>query len=164
MKYRASVLTISDKGYAGQREDLSGPELERLLIEAGFTVVNREILPDERERVATALKELCDSKSVDLVLTTGGTGLSPRDITPEATRDVIERNVPGIPEAMRAESLKITDMAMLSSGIAGIRGRTLIINMPGSPKAARECFDIIRTVLNHAMETMTGRGGDCGVS
>ena len=162
MAYEAAILTVSDKGAAGQREDLSGPELERLLTEAGFSVLIRVVVPDERDEIAGALVDLCDNQKVDLVLTTGGTGFSPRDVTPEATRDVIEREVPGMPEAMRQESLKITNRAMLTRGVAGIRGRTLIVNMPGSLKAARECFAVIAPALDHAMEVLTGRGGDCG--
>ena len=162
MKYTAAILTASDKGAAGQRDDLSGPELERLLTEAGFSVRQRAVLPDEQNLISTALKDYCDNMQVDLILTTGGTGLSPRDYTPEATKDVIEREVPGIPEAMRAESLKITKNAMLSRATAGIRGSTLIINMPGSLKAARECFEVIRPALPHAMEILTGRDADCG--
>ena len=162
MEYKAAILTASDKGAIGQREDLSGPELEKLLTEMGLAVVSSIIVPDEREQIADALIDLCDNKNVDLILTTGGTGFSPRDITPEATRDVIHREVPGIPEAMRQESLKITNRAMLSRAIAGIRNQTLIINMPGSVKAARECFEVIRPALPHAMEILTGRGGNCG--
>jgi molybdenum cofactor synthesis domain-containing protein len=159
MQYKAAVVTVSDKGFAGQREDLSGAELERLLTDAGFAVAHKSILPDERPRISAALAELCEA--VDLILTTGGTGFAPRDVTPEATRDIIHRDVPGIPEAMRLESAKITNRAMLSRAIAGIRGQTLIINMPGSPKAARECFAVIRPMLEHAMETLTGIGGEC---
>ena len=162
MQYKAAVLTASDKGSAGQREDLSGPELARLLEEEGFSVLFRIVLPDERGLIAAGLIDLCDNKGVDLILTTGGTGFSPRDITPEATRDVIHRDVPGIPEAMRQESLKITSRAMLTRAAAGIRNRTLIINMPGSLKASRECFDVIRPALAHAMEILTGSGGECG--
>jgi molybdenum cofactor synthesis domain-containing protein len=162
MKYKAAILTASDKGASGQREDLSGPELERLLTETGFSIICRVTVPDERDLISAALIDLCDNKGADLILTTGGTGFSPRDLTPEATRDVIQRDVPGIPEAMRYESLKITDKAMLTRAVAGIRGMTLIINMPGSPKAVRECFEVIRPALPHAMEILTGRGGECG--
>jgi len=161
MQYRAAIITASDKSSAGEREDLSGPALEELLIETGFAVVSRTVVPDEREMIAAALRELCDDKLADLILTTGGTGFSQRDVTPEATRNVIQREAPGIPEAMRLESAKFTANAMLSRAIAGIRGETLIINMPGSPRAARECFDIIRPALPHAMEILTGRGGEC---
>jgi len=162
MGYKAAIITASDKGAAGQRDDLSGGELERLLTEMGFTVLQRTVLPDERALLAEALKDFCDNKNVDLILTTGGTGFSPRDITPEATKDVIEREVPGIPEAMRQESMKITKHAMLTRAAAGIRGKTLIINMPGSLKAAKECFEVIRPALPHALEILTGGGGECG--
>jgi molybdenum cofactor synthesis domain-containing protein len=162
MEYKAAILTASDKGAVGQREDLSGPELEKLLTGMGFSIIARTVVPDEREQIASALIDLCDNKNADLILTTGGTGFSPRDITPEATHDVIHREVPGIPEAMRQESLKITNRAMLTRAIAGIRNQTLIINMPGSPKAARECFEVIRPALLHAMEILTGRGSECG--
>jgi molybdenum cofactor synthesis domain-containing protein len=146
----------------GQREDLSGRELEKLLAEVGFSIITRIVVPDEQSKIATALIDLCDNQSADLILTTGGTGFSPRDITPEATREVIHREVPGIPEAMRHESLNITKMAMLTRATAGIRNKTLIINMPGSVKAVKECFEVIRPVLPHAMEILTGHGGECG--
>ena len=162
MQYKAAVITISDKSSAGRRTDLSGPALEGLLTETGFSVIGRTVAPDERDAIAASLIDLCDNKHADLILTTGGTGFSPRDITPEATRDVIHREVPGIPEAMRSESAKFTANAMLSRAIAGIRHKTLIINMPGSPKASRECFEVIRPALSHAMEILSGRGGECG--
>ena len=162
MEYKAAVLTVSDKGSVGQREDLSGAELEKLLGEAGFCVTGRFIVPDDRNLIVGKLTEMCDFGGVDLILTTGGTGFSPRDVTPEATCDVIHRAVPGIPEAMRLKSLEITKMAMLSRSAAGIRNKTLIINMPGSLKAVRECFEVILPVLPHAMEILTGRGGECG--
>ena len=158
MQYKAAILTLSDKGALGQREDLSGAELERLLIEADFSILCRIVLPDERSQISAAMADLCDNKNADLIVTTGGTGFSPRDITPEATSDIIDREVPGIPEAMR----RMNDRAILSRGIAGIRNQTLIINMPGSLKAVRECFGIIRPVLDHAMEILTGCGGECG--
>jgi len=162
MEYKAAILTTSDKGARGERVDLSGSELEKLLVEIGMSVDFRIIVPDEREQISSALIDLCDNKNVDLILTTGGTGFSPRDITPEATHDVIHREALGIPEAMRLESLKITDRAMLSRATAGIRNKTLIINMPGSVKAVRECFEVIRSTLPHALEILTGRGGECG--
>ena len=164
MQYKAAIITASDKATEGQREDLSGPVLEGLLNEMGFLVVSRKIVPDERTIITAALMDLCDNGRADLILTTGGTGFSPRDITPEATLDVIDREVPGIPEAMRLESLKITPRAMLSRSIAGIRKKTLIINMPGSPKAAKECFEVLRPALDHAMEILTESGGECGAA
>ena len=162
MEYTAAIITASDKGSVGQREDLSGTELQKLLAEMGFSIVGYMVVPDEQAQIANALIDLCDNKHVNLILTTGGTGFSPRDITPEATREVIHREVPGIPEAMRQESLKITKMAMLTRATAGIRNKTLIINMPGSVKAVKECFEVIRPALPHAMEILTGHGGECG--
>jgi molybdenum cofactor synthesis domain-containing protein len=161
MNYKAAILTASDKGAAGEREDISGLELEKLLTESGFTVIKRIIVPDERTQIADTLIDFSDNLKADLILTTGGTGFSPRDITPEATKDIIGKEVPGIPEAMRQKSLEITNRAMLSRAAAGIRNRTLIINMPGSPKAVKECFEIIRMVLPHALEILTGTGTEC---
>ena len=162
MKYKAAIITASDKGAVGQREDLSGLELKKLLSEMGFSIISHIVVPDDKSKIVTALIELCDNQNADLILTTGGTGFSPRDITPEATREVIHREVPGIPEAMRQESLKITKMAMLTRATAGIRNKTLIINMPGSVKAVKECFEVIRPALPHAMEILTDHGGECG--
>ncbi len=158
--YKIAILTSSDQGAAGLREDKSGPIIAAQLDGIG-TVIAAVIVPDERVRIADQLRQWADLDQVDLVLTTGGTGLSPRDITPEATLDVVERLVPGIPEAMRAESLKITNRAMLSRAIAGTRGRTLIINLPGSPRAVAECLEIILPVLPHALAILTAREGEC---
>jgi molybdenum cofactor synthesis domain-containing protein len=158
--WRIAVVTISDKGAAGQREDLSGPALVAALQKLG-DIAATLLIPDEYEQIRRSLCDLCDNQAVDLVLTTGGTGLSPRDVTPEATLAVIDRQVPGIPEAVRAASLAITKRAMLSRAVAGIRGRTLIINLPGSPKAALECLAVVHEVLPHALATLTGRSGDC---
>ena len=156
-----AVITISDKGAAGIREDKSGPALVEAL--KGHALVKQTlILPDEFTQIQAALVELCEDGQVDLILTTGGTGLSPRDITPEATKSVIDRAVPGITEAMRAESRKITDRAMLSRATAGIRKRTLIINLPGSPKAAVECLQVFLPALPHAVETLRGEAYECG--
>ncbi|MGV8049515.1 MAG: molybdenum cofactor synthesis domain-containing protein [Anaerolineaceae bacterium] len=156
-----AVITISDKGAAGIREDKSGPALVKAL--KGHALVKHTlILPDEFTQIQAALVELCEDGQVDLILTTGGTGLSPRDITPEATKSVIDRAVPGITEAMRAESRKITDRAMLSRATAGIRKRTLIINLPGSPKAAVECLQVFLPALPHAVETLRGEAYECG--
>lgn len=158
--YRLAILTSSDKGSAGLREDLSGPLIADTLKALG-TIVASAVVPDDRAQIAGQLKTWVDSDQVDLILTTGGTGLSPRDITPEATLDVVERLVPGIPEAMRAESLKITNRAMLSRAVAGTRGRTLIINLPGSPRAVAECLAIIAPVLPHALAILTARESEC---
>ncbi|MBQ7503043.1 MogA/MoaB family molybdenum cofactor biosynthesis protein [bacterium] len=155
------VLTASDSAFNGQREDLSGPEIERILIEAGFISVGYAVLPDERSLLAEKMREIADGGSADLLVTTGGTGFSPRDCTPEATRDVIEREVPGIPEAMRCYSLQVTPMAMLSRAAAGIRGRTLIVNLPGSPKAVRECLTSVLPALKHGLQILKGAVNNC---
>ncbi|MCL2817987.1 MAG: MogA/MoaB family molybdenum cofactor biosynthesis protein [Clostridiales bacterium] len=160
-KYTAAVLTASDKGAAGEREDVSGRLLQELLLREGFAVLDYAVVPDERELLSAKLRRLCDELRVNLVLTTGGTGFSPRDITPEATIDVVERPTPGIAEAMRAASMSITPKAMLSRAAAGIRGRTLIINMPGSPKAVRESFEAIIPALGHGLDIMLGGAGEC---
>jgi molybdenum cofactor synthesis domain-containing protein len=157
---RAAVVTVSDKGSQGLREDRSGPVLVETL--KGYAVVNRTaIIPDERELISKTLADLADTGEIDLILTTGGTGLAPRDVTPEATLAIVDRLVPGIPEAMRAASLKITDRAMLSRAASGTRGRTLIINLPGSPKAAKECLEVFLPVLDHAVETLRGEAYEC---
>jgi molybdopterin adenylyltransferase len=154
-KLRFAVLTISDRSHNGLREDLSGPLITENVLKSGWDVVKAEILPDDEHLIAETLAAICDESAVDVILTTGGTGFSPRDVTPEATKKVIERETPGISEAMRAASLKITPHAMLSRAAAGIRGNVLIINLPGSPKAAAENFEVIRPVLRHAVELLT---------
>jgi molybdenum cofactor synthesis domain-containing protein len=161
MAFRAAVITASDKGFAGERLDESGPVVRDLLAKAGYEVVSCRILPDERRELAEAMKAICDANEADLIVTTGGTGFSPRDWTPEATMDIAERAVPGIPEAMRAYSLQKTNRAILSRAAAAIRGRTLIINLPGSPKAARENLECVLGALAHGLEILTGRAGDC---
>ena len=160
---RAAIITLSDAGYAGRREDKSGPVIRALLEEAGYTVVHTALLPDGVEPLAGELKRLCDGDIADLLLTTGGTGFSPRDLTPEATRAVTERPAPGIAEAMRWNSLRITPRAMLSRGEAGIRKGALIVNLPGSPKAARECLEFILPALGHGLEILKGTAGNCAV-
>lgn len=161
MRIRAAVVTVSDKGHAGIREDASGPVLRGLLEELGAEVAPILMVPDEQDQIEALLVGLADSGNVDVVLTTGGTGLAPRDRTPEATRAVVERLAPGFGEAMRAASLAITPRAMLSRATAGVRGRTLIINMPGSPKACRENFAVIAPGLEHAVETLVGGAYEC---
>ena len=156
IEIRAAVLTVSDRSARGEREDESGPVLVELLREAGAEVVAQEVTSDEPEPLAAKLRELSDRADVNLVLTTGGTGLSPRDNTPEATRAVLEREVPGIPEAMRAETLRQTPTAMLSRAVCGTRSGALVVNLPGSPKAVRECFAVIRPVLAHAVSQLAG--------
>ena len=154
-----AVLTLSDKGSKGEREDASGPLIREMLKGIDARVDYLDILPDEKELIKEKLIQYC--KLVDLVLTTGGTGLSPRDVTPEATLEVIERQVPGIAEAMRIEGLKKTRRSMLSRAVAGVRGCTLIINLPGSPKAVRENIEIVLEVLPHAIEKIKGDPSEC---
>ncbi|MBI5212926.1 MAG: MogA/MoaB family molybdenum cofactor biosynthesis protein [Nitrospirae bacterium] len=154
-----AVLTLSDKGSKGEREDKSGPAIAEMLKGIG-EVKYYDILPDERDLIKNKLLEYADK--VDLILTTGGTGLSPRDVTPEATLSVIDREIPGIAEAMRMEGLKKTDRAMLSRAVAGVKGQTLIINMPGSPKAVREHMEVILNVIPHAIDKIKGDATECG--
>ena len=159
---RVAIITSSDSGYAGKREDGSGPVIESMMKEAGYEVTEMVILPDEIEKLKAKMSQICDENTADLILTTGGTGFSPRDIMPEATKDISERDVPGIPEAMRYYSLQITGRAMLTRAAAGIRKRTLIVNMPGSPKAVRECLEYILPHLEHGLEILTERVNECG--
>jgi molybdenum cofactor synthesis domain-containing protein len=158
--YGSAVITISDKGFAGQREDLSGPVVADTLAKAGFEVLYRSMVPDERELITKELIKCADELNIPLVVTTGGTGFAPRDITPEATMDAAERLTPGIPEAMRAKSLAITDRAMLSRAQAGIRGGTLMVNLPGSPKAARENLEAVVSSLEHGLEMLLAPSRD----
>lgn len=158
---RAAIITLSDSGFAGRREDRSGPVIRAMLEQAGYQVVHTQLLPDSRELLAQELRRLCDNGLADLILTTGGTGFSPTDQTPEATMDVVERPAPGIPEAMRWYSLQITPRAMLSRTAAGIRKRTLIVNLPGSPKAVEECLTAILPTLAHGLEILTQAAGEC---
>jgi molybdopterin adenylyltransferase len=160
--FRVGILTVSDRGHTGERVDTAGPELGRLLDPRCFKVAASEIVPDEPEAIAAILTAWSDDDDLDLILTTGGTGLSPRDTTPEATLAVAQRLVPGIPEAMRAAGLAITPHAMLSRGVAVIRGRTLIINLPGSPKGARENLAAVAAALPHALEKLRGSPAECG--
>lgn len=160
--WRTGILTASDKGSRGEREDKSAAVMRELLAGMDGRVLVYRIVPDDLEVIKKSLVEMSDVDKLDLILTTGGTGLSPRDNTPEATRAVIEREVPGIPEVMRAESMKKTPRAMLTRAVAGVRHQTLIINLPGSPKAVRECLEVILPALPHGLEILTGRGGECG--
>ncbi|NLI14121.1 MogA/MoaB family molybdenum cofactor biosynthesis protein [Pelotomaculum propionicicum] len=161
--YRIAVITVSDKGSRGERVDESGPAITKMVESLG-KVVSYQVLPDDLDGLKWALIDLSDREKVDLIFTTGGTGLSPRDNTPEATLAVIGREVPGLAEAMRRESMKKTNRAMLSRAVAGIRSSTLIINLPGSVKGARECLEVIMPALPHGLEILTGRGGECGTS
>ena len=145
--YRIAIITASDKGARGERVDVSGQVIREMCQEFAL--------------LAAAMAEICDQDQADVLFTTGGTGFSPRDVTPEATLDVVERLAPGIPEAMRARSLQVTDRAMLTRAVAGIRKGTLIINLPGSPKAVRECLEVILPPLEHGVEMLRGKGGEC---
>lgn len=158
---RAAIITSSDSGYEGKREDLSGPVIKEILEANGYEVVHTVLLPDEREMLAKEMARIADEGLAELIVTTGGTGFSPRDCMPEATADVTERAVPGIPEAMRAYSMTITPRAMLSRAAAGIRKSTLIVNLPGSPKAVRESLEYIVPALRHGLEILTGEATNC---
>ena len=158
---RAAIITASDSGYRGEREDLSGPAIKEILEREGYKVISMDILPDDQVMLAGKMQEIADSEKAELILTTGGTGFSERDVIPEATEEVIERKVPGIPEAIRAYSMTITKRAMLSRATAGIRGKTLIVNLPGSPKAVRESLEYIIDALAHGLEILSGEARDC---
>ena len=153
--FNLGILTSSDMGAAGQREDTSGQAIKEIFLDLGFSLIRYEVVPDDKEIIAAKLAEWADSGEVDLVVTTGGTGLGPRDVTPEATQSIIQRQVPGISEAMRQSGLRHTAMAMLSRGVSGLRGNCLIINLPGSPRAVRECLEIAVEAIPHALETLT---------
>jgi molybdopterin adenylyltransferase len=162
-EFRVAILTVSDKGSRGEREDLSGLAVEEAVLGMGWRVEAREIVADEITDIAAKLEHYCDELGVDLVLTTGGTGLSPRDVTPEATRRVIQREAPGFAEAMRTASQRVTPHAMLSRATSGIRGCTLIVNLPGSPRGAKENLEVILPALPHGLEKLRGDEGECAV-
>ncbi len=157
--YTVAIITLSDKGSRGEREDLSGQLIRKIIEGRDFRVTRYEIIPDEREHLKKLLVEL--SEKVDLIITNGGTGLSPRDITPDVTLEVIDREIPGIAEAMRFEGLKKTSRAMLSRAVAGVKGECLIINLPGSPKAVQEGLDVVIDVLPHAIDKIKGSEEEC---
>ncbi len=159
--FRVAIICASDKGYQGVREDTATPMISALLESNGYSVVSTCLLPDDRERLAREMARICDGNFADMIVTTGGTGLSPRDVTPEATLDIMQKSVPGIPEAMRAASMRFTPKAMLSRAVAGIRERTLIVNLPGSPKGAIENLTSVLPALWHGLETLTGRTQEC---
>ena len=161
-KLRVAVITSSDSGYAGMREDKSGPAICAIMEELDYEVTETLLLPDDQEMLEEAMKRIADEERADLLLTTGGTGFSLRDCMPEATRKVCTRMAPGIPEAMRYYSMQITRRAMLSRAEAGIRNRTLIVNLPGSPKAVKECLEYIGPELRHGLEILLGEAGNCG--
>ncbi len=161
--FTAKVITVSDRSYRGERPDASGPVVKALLEEAGYEVLDCIIVPDELEGIAQALRQAA-AEDVALILTTGGTGFAPRDVTPEATLSVVERLTPGIPEAMRAASLRITPRAMLSRSTAGIVDRSLIVNLPGSPKAAKENLEAVLPALDHGLLMLRGAPADCAAN
>jgi molybdopterin adenylyltransferase len=155
--FKAGILIISDKGHRGERVDESGPMAKQVISCLPVEVVKFEIVPDEVKIISEKLKEWADKDGIDLIITSGGTGIAPRDVTPEATRAVIEKEIPGIAEAMRADSLKKTHFAMLSRAVAGSRGKCLIINLPGSPKAVKDYLDTVLDVIPHALDLLAGR-------
>lgn len=159
--YTCAVLTTSDKGSRGEREDTSGPALRKVLSERGFTVADHALVPDRIEEIRRTLLDWVDQRKIDLIVTTGGTGLSPSDVTPEAVRPLLEREIPGMAEAMRAASLLKTRNAMLSRALVGTRGQSLIVNLPGSRKAALENLEVLLPTLPHALEKIQGSTEDC---
>ncbi|MGI6732912.1 MAG: MogA/MoaB family molybdenum cofactor biosynthesis protein [Anaerovoracaceae bacterium] len=159
--YTAGILTVSDKGAAGEREDVSGEVIKELLQKEGYQIERYCIVPDEREDIEKELLHMSDDMGLNLIITTGGTGFAPRDITPEVAKSVIERETPGISEAMRMNSLSVTPKGMLSRGVSGIRGRSLIVNLPGSPKAVRESLEYILSPLKHGLEILLGKASEC---
>jgi len=159
--FKVGIITASDKGYAGEREDKSAETIKEILLRNNYKLSYYKVLPDDREMLSKEMIKLCDDLKLDLVLTTGGTGFSPRDWTPEATLDIIHRQVPGISEAMRAYSIAITPKGMLSRGVSGIRNNTLIINLPGSPKACKENLEYIIPTLKHGLEILKGKTANC---
>lgn len=159
--FKAAVMTVSDRSFRGERPDGGGPLVADLLKGAGYEIAEMVIVPDEQEQIESALRALCDEADIALVVTTGGTGFSPRDVTPEATIAVCQRLTPGIPEAMRYASMQVTPRGMLSRAAAGIRERTLIVNLPGSPKAAKENLEAVLPALSHGLEMLTGGVADC---
>ena len=160
-KWKAAVITLSDKSYAGEREDKSGQVIEEIVSQNGFKVIKKVVLPDEKDLLEKEMINMCDNLNVNLLLTTGGTGFSKRDITPEATKSVIEREALGIVEAIRFYSLQITKRAMLSRATSGIRQNTLIINLPGSPKACKEALDFVLDDVKHGIEILLGEAKEC---
>jgi len=162
--YSVAIITISDKGSRGEREDLSGPAIKELIIPLPAQVQFYEVIPDETESISATLKDCSDKLNCDLVITTGGTGVGPRDVTPEATRAVIDREIPGMAEVMRMESLKKTPHAMISRSVVGTRGQSLIINLPGSPKAVKENLSSLLPALSHAIDKIKGDDADCAIS
>jgi molybdenum cofactor synthesis domain-containing protein len=159
--FHVGIVVLSDKGSKGEREDLSGPKIRELLPDDLYEVVSCRVIPDEQSEIEAELIRLADSCGCELILTSGGTGLSLRDVTPEATLAVADRNVPGIAEAIRANSMKYTKRAMLSRAVCVTRGKTLIVNLPGSPKAVAECLEFLLDALEHGLSILTGQSGEC---
>jgi molybdenum cofactor synthesis domain-containing protein len=157
----AGIITVSDKGSQGKREDLSGPAIAEMLAGAAIEIRNTLIIPDEKDQIKEAIINFADIEKLDLILTTGGTGVSPRDLTPDATLEVIDKQVPGMAEAMRQKSLLVTPHAMISRAVAGIRGRCLIVNLPGSPKSVKENLAVVLPALKHAIEKIKGDDSEC---
>jgi molybdopterin adenylyltransferase len=162
MQMRAGILVVSDKGWRGERPDKSGQTAKEIASQLRIDILKYEVVPDEADIISSRLREWCDEGGLDLILTSGGTGLSDRDVTPEATLAVVEKVIPGLTEAMRMETMKRKPEAILSRAIAGSRGKCLIINLPGSPKAVRECLEVVLPVLPHALDVLGGRVSDCG--
>ena len=159
--FTVGIITSSDKGYRGEREDKSGQVIEEIVSQNGFKVIKKVVLPDEKDLLEKEMINMCDNLNVNLLLTTGGTGFSKRDITPEATKEVIEREIPGISEYIRMESCKITKRAMLSRGVSGIRQNTVIINLPGSPKGAIESIEFVIDTIGHGIDILKGEAVEC---
>jgi molybdenum cofactor synthesis domain-containing protein len=160
----AGIITVSDKGSQGQREDLSGPAIAEMLAGAAISIKLAIIIPDETEKIKEAIIDFADVKHFDLIVTTGGTGVSPRDLTPDATLEVIDKQIPGMAEAMRQKSMQVTPHAMISRAVAGIRGKSLILNLPGSPKGAKENLAVVLPALKHAIEKIKGDDSECASS
>jgi molybdenum cofactor synthesis domain-containing protein len=160
----AGIITVSDKGSQGKREDLSGPAIAEMLTSAAIVIKHTLIIPDEKNKIKEAIIKFADVEKLDLILTTGGTGVSPRDLTPDATLEVIDKQIPGMAEAMRHQSMLITPHAMISRAVVGIRGRSLIINLPGSPKGVKENLAVVLPALKHAIEKIKGDNSECASS
>ena len=163
MSFSFGIITVSDKGSRGERLDTSGQEIRGILEKEGFTFCDYVIVPDETDQISTALLSYADEKKIDLIVTTGGTGVSPHDVTPEATLRILDKEIPGMAEEMRRESVKITPHAMISRAVAGIRGTSLILNLPGSPKGVRENLATVLPALKHVIEKIKGDPSDCAV-